>query len=257
MIPKVRFVLPDAEYEVKTLECFSSCFGDYSSWTKFLFKYNPGLESALKGKKTKQARLDAIREKYARKALKDNKKDLDERRKTFQKEWNKLNTDFMKSAEKVIEHKWWLKTIKARVSLVTVNPRFLEDTSIGVWYRQTTSYLKETVAHECVHFLYFKKFKEVFPEISEKTYSGHNSLVWSLSEVLVAVILNQPEIRKFLDRDARSYEHFEKRKLPNGQFMVKHFQKLFNSNRKKKLSFADNLKSCYNDAEKYQKYLKE
>jgi hypothetical protein len=260
MIPKVKFVLPDSEYEVKMLECFTDPVrysGEYASWTKYVFKHNPGLEDALKGTKTKQERLDAIWKNYARKALKDNKKELTARRKEFQDAWDTVNDDFMKAAESVMEHKWWLKTIKARVSLSTVNPRFLGDSSMGVCWKHAKDSFKKTIMHECVHFIYFKKFKEVFPDISEKTYNGHDSLVWMLSEILDSVILNQPEIRKFLNKDAGAYKIFGDRKLPNGKSAFIHFQDLFNRNRAKGLSFADNLKSCYKDAQKYKKYLKE
>jgi hypothetical protein len=257
MIPKVKFILPDAEYEVMILEIFASLRSGYSSWQKILFKWNPGLEDSLKGTKTKQQRLDAIWKKYVRQALVDTKKKRAAQRALFQKEWNKINNDFMKSAEKVIETKWWLKTVDAKVSLCTINPRNIATSSFGVWYQSNSSRMIKTVMHECIHFLYFRKFKEVFPDISEDTYNGHNSLVWALSEIMVAPILNQPEIRQFLESDAEGYRQFQKFKLSNGKIMVEHFEQLFNRNRKKGLSFADNIKSCYSDAEKYRDEIKQ
>ena len=251
MIPKVKFVLPDAEYEAKILNSFAR--DDGWGWGAVLYKHNPGLKEALVGAKTRQDRLKAIKEKYLKKALKEKKARLTKIAKLFQADWDEINDDFMKATATIMEEKWWLKMIKARVSLCTVNPRFIEDSSMGIFYKHSPDSLLRPVAHECVHFLYFRKFKAVFPDISEKTYNGRMSLVWALSEILAPVILEQPELRKFFDKDATRYAQFEKFKLSNGRFMIKHFERLFNNNRKKGMSFTDNLKICYAEAQKFRK----
>ena len=56
----------------------------------------------------------------------------------------------------------------------------------------------EVSAHEILHFLWFKKWKEVFPETGLKEYESPH-LVWRLSEIMDPIILQcQPKIKELI-----------------------------------------------------------
>lgn len=66
--------------------------------------------------------------------------------------------------------------------------------------------------HEICHFLYFKKWLEIFPRISKKTFE-HPYLEWHLSEILAPIILNDNRIQKLLKQKAVFYAEHKKIKI--------------------------------------------
>ena len=53
------------------------------------------------------------------------------------------------------------------------------------------------ITHEISHFLYFKKFKEIFPKISRKNYEAPRK-EWLLSELVAVIISHDPRILKIV-----------------------------------------------------------
>lgn len=245
-LPKIKFVLPTTKYEVAMLEHFSR--SKNWNWPEYLFKLNIGLKEALKGTKTKQQRIGTI-QKYVDKIRGEKQKELQKQVKEYQKEWNTINDKFMQVAADTIETNWHIKTIEGRVSLCTVNPRFLNQHAFGVWWKTKPDPMKRIAAHECVHFLYFKKFHEVFPEIAKSNYDGQ-TIVWALSEILAPIILNQPEFKKMLGRST-AYEQYERYKLTKTKTLIQYFTEFFNKYRKQGKSFEEILKLLYKKALKH------
>ena len=64
-----------------------------------------------------------------------------------------------------------------------------------------------TCAHECCHFLWFLKIKELYPDIPRREYdSPYNS--WQYSEMVVDPILNSKEINGVIGVNERAYDSF-------------------------------------------------
>ncbi len=109
--------------------------------------------------------------------------------------------------------------------------------------------MKETVAHEVLHFLYFKKWKEVFTDADEKTFDSPY-LEWHLSEILAPVILRDKRIQSILKSGTGSYQEHLKIKI-GSRNLIQHFEDLYKKSRKKKEPFAQFLQTAYKEAQKH------
>ena len=128
----------------------------------------------------------------------------------MQGEWQKIGTAFLLMLSKHFETDWPHDTgeIVGSISVLPVHPRFLDESSFCLGYKDIADMI-ETSAHEILHFLWFKKWKEVFPEIERKEYESPH-LVWRLSEIMDPIILQcQPAIRDLIKPKKWGYASFE------------------------------------------------
>src|SRR3989338_7364152 len=72
---------------------------------------------------------------------------------------------------------------------------FLDTWSFTVFFRSSQKDVIETVLHECSHFLFFKKWHEVYPKTPRRHFDAPY-LVWRFSELSAPVILNDPRMQK-------------------------------------------------------------
>ena len=72
----------------------------------------------------------------------------------------------------------------------------------------TDEQLVETCAHELCHFLWFEKWKEIFPGYNKEEFNSP-SIIWEYSEMVVDPILNSSEFAKLFNKKARyAYDSF-------------------------------------------------
>lgn len=83
----------------------------------------------------------------------------------------------------------------------------------------------EVIMHECCHFLYFEKWKQLFPNINSKKFESPY-LEWHLSEILAPIILNDARIQKLLKRKADFYMEHKRIKIGN-KTVPKYFNDLY------------------------------
>lgn len=246
-VPKVKFRLADTNFETFMLYYF--CFG-YNS--KYVFRRHPKLKAALKYAKGKKKRTNIIR-KYVKKIWNDKIDELENHRKIFQKEWNKINNKYMSALSEILEIEWPSnrRSITALISINSICPRILKTWTFSVWgFESDKRQMYEVVAHEVLHFLYFKKWKEVFPHSKERTFDTPY-LEWHLSEILAPVILNNPKIQRIIKK--KPLEYPEHRKIMIGRNSVtKHFQLIYNKSLKYHEPFSKFLKTSYNEIKKYE-----
>jgi len=106
--------------------------------------------------------------------------------------------------------------------------------------------------HEILHFLYFKKWKEVFPKAERRTFDSPH-LVWRLSEILDPIILNNyPKIQKLTKLKHQTYKEFQKAKIGNEK-LVPHFEVLYRKHLQSKKPFEVFLKIAWKEAKKHHK----
>lgn len=99
------------------------------------------------------------------------------------------------------------RRITAYISLNPICPRFLDSMSFTIFFRSSPKDAMETVLHECSHFLFFKKWHELFPKTPRRHFDSPH-LVWHFSEISAPIILNDPRMHKINPRRARGYrEH--------------------------------------------------
>jgi len=173
-------------------------------------------------------------------------------------------TAFLKELPKVIEIPWPNRSISAKISLCPINPRFLNTWSMNIYFTKDETSFKKTLAHEIIHFLYFEKWKKIFPDSNPKEFDCPH-LIWQLSEILVHPILNDPKIKKSLG--FQSNETIGKGYIMHNNFKVKHnhklisikdyFTLLYNKHIiQNKMSFEDFLKLSYKEIKRFEKRLK-
>ena len=145
-------------------------------WSKYIYKFHPELKDLIKGLKTEKTIYRKCYT-YLSNFIDLNKKDLVIARKTYQADWDKINDKFLKVLSQHFQTEWPTskKMIKASVSIIPICPRYLDNWSFNVFYRGKSA--RKTACHEIIHFLYFKKWLEVFPE-TERREMDTPFLVW-------------------------------------------------------------------------------
>jgi len=148
--------------------------------------------------------------------------------------------------QEIIGTKWPQnrQKIKAMISINPICPRFLDDWSFSMFYNyKKLTDAREVIMHECCHFLYFKKWKELYPEINEKKYESPY-IEWHLSEIVAPIILNDKRVQKYLKQKAVFYEEHSKIKIGN-KSTPKYFTEIYNQNINKETGFEIFLKEAY------------
>ena len=252
-IPKVKFKLADINFETSMIYYFLFPFRGTS---KIIYKRHKKLKNLLKTAKNKKERLRIIRN-YSKNFWKDNIKELEENSKLFKKEWSKINDKYMITLSQVLETNWPVerKNIIAFVSINPIYPRFLKNWSFSIFgLQKNIKRLNEIIAHEILHFLYFKKWKEVFPNSNERTFDIPY-LEWNLSEILAPVILSNPRIQTIIKQKPIGYPEHKKIKI-NKKTVIKHFGLIYRKSLKEKEPFGEFLKKSYKEAKKHKDLIK-
>jgi len=187
----------------------------------------------------------------------ENKKKALESKKVYEENWQKQESEFMFALSQVINTEWFdnPSEIKAYLSFCVVYPRFLEEKSFFVHWNSNFSRICGTVMHELTHFLYFKKFKELFPGVSEDQYNGHSDIRWILSEILVSIILNDARIPKLVSNEHKSYNAFYEHKIGKKTIMQTFEDKYKTMITKQNKQFDEYLTWAYTYAKKHKKEL--
>jgi hypothetical protein len=243
MIPKVKFKPVNIDLDKYWINRFT-----LGSWAHYVYKVHPKLKVLLKGVKGKKRRLTIIK-KYLERYYSEHKEEFDRVIKYNQLFWNKINNKYFKLLEKILDTTWKIKVINAYVSANPICPRFLETHSFTIFFRKKKDPSMLTTAHECLHFLYFKKFHEVFPNVPIRTFNSPH-LEWALSEILARPILNRDAIQELLKIKEWGYPEFQKVKIGK-KSLLDHFDELYNKSLKRGESFEKFLRTAYKEAKKY------
>lgn len=250
MLPKVKFEFVNLKKEAKELYHFCKVNEAGWDWSESIFQFHHLLKDKLKAARTEKEKFEIIIN-YTKIFWKEEYKQLKSQRNLYQKEWNKISNKYMRALSEVLETKWPknLKIIHAQISINTIASVFPEEWSFLIFYLSLLSFIRQTVAHETIHFLYFKKWKEVFPKIDEKKFNPPH-LEWALSEILAPVILNDERIQKIIRCYPGGYAEYHKVKIGK-RSLIQHFENLYKESRKKKEPFAQFLQSAYKEALKH------
>ncbi len=250
-MPKVKFYLAQMKNEAINLsrDCFPvTKIG--RSWRDYIFRFHPTIKEDLDKAKTRKGKTKIIRN-YTEKFWKSELEQLKTQKNLFQKEWNKVNDGYMKALSEVLETSWPKnrKTIYATVSINPICLRFLKYWTIQIFYMQRFYEMRGIVAEDILHFLYFKKWKEVFPDADEKTFNEPH-LEWALSEILVPAIIGDKRIWKIIHSIPEGHSYHRKVKIGKRN-LIQHFENLYKESRKKKEPFAQFLQTAYKEAKKH------
>lgn len=246
MIPEIEFQTIKIEKELPILYHFLKKYRRHWDWSEIVYKHYPELKNKIKdipeGKERRKTAYCFFQNFYE-----NNLKIIEQKTILFQKEWNKVNNRIMKALSEVTECEWNDKEIEAKVSLNPICPRFIKEREFNIFYKQTIENMKDTCTHESLHFLYFDKWKKVFPKMKEKEMNSPY-LVWHLSEMVPGIILNDEKIQKNFKHKFRSYREYENLKI-NNKPILESIQEIYDNRE----DFEDFLKKSWKFVNKNKK----
>jgi len=250
--PKVIFTNIPLSKEIDWIHGF--LFQNKLGWGKYIIKKHPEIKKVFSFK-TESEQVQFLRE-YIIKFRIENQKLIEKNKTLYQKEWQKVEKDFFTILSEIIQIDWPKnrKTIKAMVSLDPICPRFLKDWSFSIFYNyKKIPPAMEVIMHESCHFLYFEKWKQLYPKMDSKKFESPY-LEWHLSEILAPIILNNPRIQKLLKRKADFYIEHKRIKIGD-KTVPKYFDDLYKNSDIDK-NFANFLKESYRAAKKNKELFK-
>ena len=137
--------------------------------------------------------------------------------------WAKYNDVFFKELCSYLEIDWPKdkEVIESTIGVIPVSPRNIDEFSFSTHEDITDNQLIETCAHECCHFLWFEKWKNIYPDYNREDFESPH-IIWEYSEMVVDPILNSESIEKVLNRKSRyAYDSFfEENGLMEGLFEI-------------------------------------
>jgi hypothetical protein len=251
-LPKVKFTNIPLSEEVDLLYIF--LFEDDWGWGKYIIKKHPKIKKVFdfKSKKEKIKFLNNFIINFR----KENKELIEKNKKEYQKEWGRIEKEFFIILSEIIETDWPKnkKIIKAKISANPICPRSLSDWSFSLFYNYKKAFdATEIIMHEACHFLYFEKWKQLYPEMDNKKFNEPH-IEWHLSEILAPIILNDVRVQKSLKHKAVFYKEYKRIKI-EGKTAPKYFNDLYKKTIKDK-NFEEFLKEAYRTIKRNKKLFK-
>jgi hypothetical protein len=223
----------------------------YSGWSEVFDKKYPELRIIQKSSKDKKECWQKYKE-FLEGVHVSEGKAMVVAEEQIQLEWEKIGPTFLDTLSKHFETDWPTDKpeIVSYISALPVFPRFLDEYSFCIGYKDISSMIV-IAAHEIVHFLWFKKWKEVFPEIDKKEYeSGH--LVWRLSEIMDPIILHcQPQINELIKPQDWGYSSFKNSKIGNVS-MTDYFKEIYLQSVASGDNFETTLRKLWHEAQMHE-----
>jgi len=222
--PKVKFIDIRLSKEVDWMYGF--LFQNKWGWSKYIIRKHPKIKKIF-SLKTETEQIKFLKD-YIIRFKKKNQKIIEKNKIKYQTDWQKIEKNFFINLSEILQTDWPKnkKIIKAMISVNPICPRFLNDWSFSIFYNyKKTPHAMEVIMHECCHFLYFKKWKEIYPKMNNKKFESPY-IEWHLSEIVAPVILNDQRIQKLLKQKAIFYEEYKKIKI-NNKNVPQYFTELY------------------------------
>jgi len=127
--------------------------------------------------------------------------------------WENYNDEYFSKLTLFLECDWPenVKEINASVGLIPVFPRHLDSFSFEIGTNVSDEKLLEVCAHETLHFLWFRKWKELYPDTKREEYESPH-FVWKYSEMVTDPVLNNKPFSLIFDFTEYGYNSFYKLK---------------------------------------------
>ena len=204
MIPTVEFRVAEVKDIIDVIYHFLENKSIFNSRENILKRY-PSLRERLVNTPFEKEK-EGIRnffDKYHEK----NRHILESIKTEFQKQWDIINDKLMLALQEVTETPWKNKHKKfiARVSVNPVCPRYLNENTFDIYFGLPNQLMKAIVIHELSHFIFFEKWKEVFPNTNEEEFESPH-ILWILSEIVPYAVLSDERIQKVFRHEPVVYD---------------------------------------------------
>lgn len=219
--PKVIFKPMSLKRNIEQVKWAYNLDGDLMSPHYYTLQYFPELENIPK-KELNNEIEKVVSDRYNRKL--DVIKAEVER---YNNLWGSYNNKYIETLCRYLNTTFSADIIKVRVGLMPVNPRDVHDNSFDVDINISDEQMIDTCAHEICHFVWFNKWKELYPDCKEEEYD--DGIVWKYSEIVVDPILNSKEINDILNINCRAYDVFYEM-TDNDQLVIENLRNIYNTN---------------------------
>lgn len=212
-LPKVKFINIPLSKEIDWIHGF--LFQNKWGWGKYIIKKHSKIKKIFSFKT--EAEQVKFLKKYVIEFIKYNQKTIEKNKEKYQKEWRKIEREYFENLSEIMEINWPKnrKVIKAMISINPICPRFLNNWSFSNFYNyKKITHAMEVIMHESCHFLYFEKWKKLYPKMNHKKFESPH-IEWHLSELTAPIILNDKRIQKLLKQKAAFYQEYYKIKIKN------------------------------------------
>jgi hypothetical protein len=248
MLPKITFKIKPLNRYVDVLYYFLNPRGGSWDWSKGILREYPVLQKKLDFLNDYNKKNEVIYEFFKEVEIKE-KANLNLKRKRFEESWNKINDRALKTLSEIVEKDWPKrdKIINAYVTLNPICPRWIKQRTFDLFYKFNMQKMKAVSLHELLHFIYFEKWKEIFPKTNEKEFEGPG-LVWELSEMVPPIILSDKRMQKILRHTPSVYNEYKTLKIKNKP-ILEYLQKFYDNRR----DFEDFLTTSWRFIKTYEK----
>jgi len=251
MIPKLTFKVADnPEGMIDIIESFILNLNPGFNWSGIYSKAYPEFGKLIEGKSKKE--IKTITREFFEKLHQDKLKDLKSVAKKFQREWDKTGDELLTALSEIVEMKWPrnCKDMTAWVSLNPICPRFLDQKSFDIFWKFENSWMKRISVHEILHFIWFEKWKKVFPRYDKREFESPH-LMWKLSEMVPLAILSDERLQKIFRHEPSVYDEWKSVSI-GGKPLLGCIQEIY----KERKSFEDFMKKSWKFVKKHEKELR-
>lgn len=240
LVPKIKFKkLPLEENINIILNAYFTSDNKILDIHNLLNQYFPELKSIDNNlnKKEKSTIISSIITNY----YTDNIENIDRALVKYTKQWEFYNdTYFTQLANYLnITKQTYIKEINCYIGMIPFFPRNLNNNSFIINPHLNELQLTQACAHETLHFLWFHKWEELYPQTSKEEYESQH-LPWLYSEMVTDPILNSKDFQKIFKFHEKSYPFLYT--ITDGKkTLMEEITEIFNSN----LSIEDKITKGY------------
>lgn len=225
--PKIIFKPITIEENIKIIQNFYFGEGEKSEIHNLLCEYFPELHDIHKNisKEEISTKISAIITNY----YTSNSQNIREACKKYSAIWNKYNDTYFKKLADYLNINWPINIneITCYVGMLPFFPRDIDNYTFYINPHLNEEKLTEACAHETLHFLWFIKWKTLYPEIPKTEYESPY-LAWQYSEMVTDPILNNSEFQTIFNFTEKSYLEFYKLQK-NGKLVMEELKKIYSA----------------------------
>lgn len=224
-IPKVNIKIMSLEENIELVEWSYFENGEVLNLHECTINLFPQLRS-IDSKLNKEQIKEKIKEVVSKYYI-DNQEKLNSEAIRYKKIWDKYNDSYMIAISKYLNIEWPVKmeNIDCTVGVIPVCPRNINKFNFSLDINRIESRIIEAIAHECLHFIWFEKWKNLFPECCEEEFNSPH-ISWEYSEIVPYLILNSKEINDILNVKCNIYSYFFEMK-DNDKLVIEKLKEIF------------------------------
>lgn len=206
-IPKIKFKAMSLDENIDLIKWAYYENGGVISVHDFTINCFPELSNLDKNLSKKE--VYKIIEEVVKNNYENNQELIKQDAKRYNNLWEKYNDSYFEMLSNYLCVSWPddLDIIEGTIGIIPVFPRNLNDFSFSISPGLEDDKLIEVCAHETLHFLWFEKWKKIYPETSKKEYESP-FLVWQYSEMVTDPILNNKPFSNIFDFREYGYDSF-------------------------------------------------